>query len=193
MASCAISGESRKPPSVTTPATPRIMRRATRIDAGRRRARVLAAVDHHHCTGRTFLDRLALRMFAIVKHRYGIQVLARRDVAQRIRLADHVSGRRIEGAHILDELVSQTALEERSGERGNTDGLELGASGVAQWSRDWRHFFSGVEMIYGQGGLAICREMRIITNSAGRTGAMPISQISRPLSMSSCVIVVRST
>ena len=34
--------------------------------------------------------------------------------------------------------------------------------------------------------------MRKMTNSAGRTGAMPISQISRPFRMSSCDIVVRS-
>src|SRR5687768_16448405 len=34
--------------------------------------------------------------------------------------------------------------------------------------------------------------MRKITNSAGRTGAMPISQMRRPFRMSSCVIVVSS-
>ena len=34
--------------------------------------------------------------------------------------------------------------------------------------------------------------MRTITNSAGFTGATPTTQISRPLSMSVCVIVVRS-
>ena len=34
--------------------------------------------------------------------------------------------------------------------------------------------------------------MRKITNSTGRTGAIPISQTNRPLWMSSCVIVVRS-
>src|ERR1700741_2351974 len=86
MASFAISWESRKPPSVTTPATPRFIRRDTRM-APAEAARVLAAVDDHDGAGRAFLDRLALRMGAVLEYRDRVEVLARRDSAQRIGLA----------------------------------------------------------------------------------------------------------
>ena len=57
--------------------------------AGGGRARVLAAVDHQHGAGRALLDGLALRMRAVLEHADRVQVLARRDVAQREGLADH--------------------------------------------------------------------------------------------------------
>ena len=62
--------------------------------AGRGGARILAAVDHQHRAGRAFLDRLALRMGAVLEDAERVEVLARRDVAQREGLADHVAERR---------------------------------------------------------------------------------------------------
>ena len=82
---------SRKPPSVTTPATPRIFRRATRMRAGRGRAGILAAVEDQHGAGRAFLDRHALRMRRVAEDAERVQVLPRRDVAHRVGLADHAS------------------------------------------------------------------------------------------------------
>ena len=72
--------------------------------------RVLAAVDHEHRAGRALLDRLALRMGAVLKHRDRVEVFARRDVAQGERLAHHVAGVRIEGMDVLDELDAQPRL-----------------------------------------------------------------------------------
>ena len=68
MASFAISGESRKPPSVTMPATPRFISRepgSTPADAARG---ILAAVDDEHRAGGAVLDRLALRVLAVLEH-----------------------------------------------------------------------------------------------------------------------------
>ena len=84
--------------------------------AGRGRAGVLAAVDDHHRAGRALLHRLALRVVAVLEHRDRVQVLARRDVAQREGLAHHVGQAGIQRAHVLDEGVAQAALEQRGGQ-----------------------------------------------------------------------------
>ena len=93
--------------------------------AGGSRARVLAAIDHHHRPGRAILDRLALRMGAILEDGKLIQILARRDVAEREGLADHGACAGIERADILDELVAQAALEQGGAERGDGDRAQL--------------------------------------------------------------------
>ena len=112
MASWAISGESRKPPSVTTPAHAALHQARDEDGAGRGGARVLAAVDHHDRAGRALLDGLALGMGAVLEHGDRVQILARRDVAQREGLADHRRAGRVERMHVLDELVAQAPLEQ---------------------------------------------------------------------------------
>jgi hypothetical protein len=89
MASLAISGASRKPPSVTMPAT--------------------------------------LGMAAVLEHGDRVQVLARRDIAQREGLAHHRAGLGTERMHVLDELVAQAFLVEGRAQRRRADRLELGA------------------------------------------------------------------
>ena len=51
--------------------------------AGARGSRVASAVDHQHVSGRRDLDRLALGMLRIGEHGDGVEIFARRDVAQR--------------------------------------------------------------------------------------------------------------
>ena len=57
--------------------------------AGRRDARVAAAVHHQHAAGRNVLDGLALRVGAVGEHVERVDVLARRNVAQRVGRSDH--------------------------------------------------------------------------------------------------------
>ena len=80
--------------------------------AGRRRARVLAAVHHQHGAGRTILDRLALRMAAVAEHFQPVQVLARRHVTQGEGRADQHRLDRRQRMHVLDGLVAKAALEQ---------------------------------------------------------------------------------
>src|SRR5215468_9041672 len=70
------------------------------------RTRILAAVDHHHRPRGAFLDRLALRMGAILEHRNWIEILPRGYVAQRERLTDHVAEISVERMNVLDELIA---------------------------------------------------------------------------------------
>jgi hypothetical protein len=98
----------------------------------RRGARVLAAVDDQDGARRTLLDRLALRMRTIAEHGDRVQVLARRDVAQRIGLADHRLAGRVQRPHVLDELRAQSALEQRRGERRGAHRRELRARPLGQ-------------------------------------------------------------
>ena len=100
-------------------------------------ARVLAAVDDEHGAGRAVLDGLALRMRAILEHADGVEILARRDVAQREGLADHRLGVRIERMHVLDELIAQAALVERRAQRRRAHGLELVARLRLQLGHDF--------------------------------------------------------
>jgi hypothetical protein len=53
-----------------------------------------------------------------------VDVLARRDVTQRIGLAHHARGRPIQEKHALDEDVAQAALEKHGGQRGSGNALE---------------------------------------------------------------------
>jgi hypothetical protein len=94
--------------------------------AGRGCARVPAAVHDQHRAGRALLDRLALRMLPVAEHGERVEILARRDVAQREGLADHGFGPGPERMDVLDELVAQAPLEQGGGERGGADRLEFG-------------------------------------------------------------------
>ena len=72
-------------------------------------------------------------MAAILEHLDRIEVLARRDVAQRERLADHRRLLRAERMNVLDALDAQAALEQRGGDGGRRHGLELVAGGGAEF------------------------------------------------------------
>ena len=63
-------------------------------------------------------------MGAVLEYAQRVQVLARRDVAQREGLAHHRAAGRVQRVHVLDELVAQPALEERRAQRRRADGLE---------------------------------------------------------------------
>ena len=91
--------------------------------AGRRRARIAAAIDDEHGARGTFLDALALRMAAILEHLQHVQVLARRDVAQRVGRTDQARRGLVDQLRSLQKLVAQTALEQ---DRGDGGGRNLG-------------------------------------------------------------------
>jgi hypothetical protein len=74
---------------------------------------------------RTFLDTLALRMAAVLEHAEMVEVLARRNVAQRIGGPDHGRRVRVEAVDALDEGVAEAALEQDGGQRGGGHRLQL--------------------------------------------------------------------
>ena len=55
-----------------------------------------------------------------------------------------------------------------------------------------RHVLSPSFVVHQLSAWAVQSPMRIMTNSAGLTGATPTTTINLPLSMSVCVIVVQS-
>ena len=81
-------GVSRSPPSVTMPGAAHHEARDQDVAAGGR-GRVAPRVHHQHLPGRAGLDCLALRMPAALEGAELVEVLARRDVAQRVGLTDH--------------------------------------------------------------------------------------------------------
>src|SRR5947208_6977063 len=91
--------------------------------AGGGRARVLSAIDDQHRTGWTLFHGLSLRVLSIAEHADRVEILARRDIPQRERLAHHRSGLRVERMHILDVLIAQAALEQRGRQCGGADRL----------------------------------------------------------------------
>src|SRR5215208_4294413 len=95
----AISAESRKPPSVTTPATPRAWRRPTRMPPAE--------------AARASL-RLSITITAPGRH-----------VAEREGLADHALLQRAERHHVLHHLAAEAALVERGGEGGGGHAFKL--------------------------------------------------------------------
>jgi hypothetical protein len=56
--------------------------------------------------GRAFFDALALRVAAVLEHAEMIEVFARRNIAQRIRRADHARPAGIETMDAVDEGVA---------------------------------------------------------------------------------------
>ena len=118
---------------MTTPAHAALHQPRHQDRAGRRGARILAAVHHQHRAGRTILDRLALRMGAVAEHVDLVEILARRHVAQREGLADQRRLIGTERMHVLDHLDAKAALEQRGGDGGGGDGLQLVAGGVAEF------------------------------------------------------------
>src|SRR5215472_10990132 len=87
------------------------------------RTRILAAVDHHHRARGAFLDRLALRMSAILEHGNWIEILPRRYVAQREGFTDHVAEISVERVNVLDELIAQSAFVQRRAQGSGAYGL----------------------------------------------------------------------
>ena len=83
--------------------------------------------------GRNGFHRRALRMGAVGEHVERVDVLARRNVAQRVGRADHRRRIRIERARALHEGIAQAALEQLRGQRRGAHGRELRARGFAQW------------------------------------------------------------
>src|SRR6266704_6677979 len=79
--------------------------------AGAGDARLAAAIDDEHLPLGYGLDRLALRVLAAAERFDRIEILARRDVAQRRRLADHDAAGWMEGAHAFHEDVAEAALQ----------------------------------------------------------------------------------
>src|SRR3954468_22877379 len=80
IASRAISGESRKPPSVT-PGNAALHQARDEDRAGGGGARVLAAVDHEDRARRAVLDRLAVWMRPVRERGDRVQILPGRHVA----------------------------------------------------------------------------------------------------------------
>ena len=92
--------------------------------AGRRGARITPAVDDEDGTGRH--SSIACAADARDPERSKvIEVLARRNVAQCKRFADHGRLSRIERQHVLDDLVAESALEQRGADRCGGDRVEL--------------------------------------------------------------------
>jgi hypothetical protein len=75
-------------------------------------------------TGRARLDRLALRVAAALERANLVDVLARRDVAQRKRFPNHTRRRTIQEEDPLNEGVAQSTLEQHRGERCRGDLLQ---------------------------------------------------------------------
>ena len=86
---------------------------------------VAAAVDHEDGAGRAFLDALALRVAAVLEDTEMIEILARRDVAQRVGRADHARARPGSRARSRDEQVAEAALEQNGRQGCRRDRLEL--------------------------------------------------------------------
>ena len=85
--------------------------------AARGGADIAPAVGHQHGAGRALLDRAPLRMVIAVLAR-AVQVLARRDVAQGVGLADHDrAGIVVEPRDAQQEGVAQAPLEQLGRER----------------------------------------------------------------------------
>src|SRR5215467_15078988 len=132
----AIWGESRKPPSVTMPATPRFHSRVTRIppaeaaDALRRLSITKTWPGGHSSTP------LRCGVAAAFEHAQVIEVFPRRDVAQRVGRTDHRRPARIEAMDALDEGVAKAALEQHGGEGGGGDRRQLLPALRAEWHGD---------------------------------------------------------
>jgi hypothetical protein len=87
------------------------------LPAGRD-ARLAAAIEHEHGSGRRTLDRLALRMIRVFECAQLVEVFARRDIAHRERRSDEVAARRSrQPRHALHADVAESALEELRAER----------------------------------------------------------------------------
>src|SRR5450631_120840 len=113
--------------------------------AGGCRARVAPAIHHQHLPMWDDLDRLALRVLRIFEHPDMVEVLARRNVAQRERLADKIvarlahwstfarrapvfalgAARRAHAVHALQIDIAQSALEQLRRQRRGAGALEL--------------------------------------------------------------------
>src|SRR5262245_5708848 len=81
---------------------------------------------------RAFLDALALRMAAILEHAEVVEVLARRNLAQRIGGPDHGRRVRVQAMDALDESVAEAALEQDGGQRGGGHRLKLVACALTE-------------------------------------------------------------
>ncbi len=64
-------------------------------------------------------------MRAVLKNRDRVQILTRRNVTQRERLADHGRLGCIQRGHVLNHLVAQATLEQRRGNRCRADRCKL--------------------------------------------------------------------
>src|SRR6185369_6621498 len=89
-------------------------------------AAVAPAIAHQHLAGRRGLDRLPLRVLGIGEDADMVEILARRDVAEGERLADHRRFDRGQRPDALQVDVAETAFEQLRRERGRAAGLELG-------------------------------------------------------------------
>src|SRR5947209_20217306 len=68
---------------------------------------VAPAVNDQHMAWRTFLDRPALRMQAILEYAEVVDIFARGNIAQRVGRPRHPAGLRIEWHEPTDEGVAQ--------------------------------------------------------------------------------------
>ncbi len=109
--------------------------------AGRGRGMITPAVDDEDMAGRALLDALALRMVAVFEHAEMVEVLARRDIAQRIGRPDHVRhGAALNAMDAGDEGVAEAALEQHRGQRRRGDCFQFGFRAVA-------HNFTSLESV----------------------------------------------
>src|SRR5687767_3984538 len=72
-------------------------------------------------------------MRAILEYVDRVDVLARRNIAQRVCGSDHLRRVRIERARALHESIAQAALEQQRRERRSADAEQLLTRGFAQW------------------------------------------------------------
>src|SRR5262249_7608950 len=130
MASFSMSGASRKPPSVTMPATPRTISRDTRIDPA----------DAALASFRLSITSTAPGGHSSIALRWGwdqfwntvIGLRSSRAGMVGIGLAHHPPRARIDRVHILNELVAQAALEQAGREGCDADGRKFFASLLVQ-------------------------------------------------------------
>jgi hypothetical protein len=93
---------------------------------------IAPAVDDEDMAGRAFLDALALRVAAVFEHAEMVEILARRDIAQRIGRADHVRHvAALDAVDAGDESVAEAPLEQHRSQRRRRDRLQFGFRAVA--------------------------------------------------------------
>ena len=128
----AMPGELRKPPSVTTPATPRIFIRSAIMSPMHRDPRVVAGGHHQHGVARTFLDSAPVQAVVSLVQRHAVEILARRDEAQGESRPDQRRLRRGQRLQAQQKGVAQPTLQQAVADVGRTAARELVACHVRQ-------------------------------------------------------------
>src|SRR5262249_16051854 len=86
--------------------------------AGIGRAQIAAAVEHEHLARTDRFNRLSLGVIRVAENVDAVEILPRRDAAQRDRLADKAAGVWVERKETIQERVAEAGVEELRRDRG---------------------------------------------------------------------------